>query len=121
MSDLQDDITFVGNGIAGTLKHYDTSSQLVDYWGEGNFLALKITNIPAAATSVKVGLVPTYGGPGGTTPIYDDSGLVEIIEDEDKNLAAFISNKDIQKFVVVTSDGNSSVRKEYDLSPLVCE
>lgn len=121
MSDLQDDITFVGNGIAGTLKHYDTSSQLVDYWGEGNFLALKITNIPAAATSVKVGLVPTYGGPGGTTPIDDDSGLVEIIEDEDKNFAAYINDKNTQKLVIVTTDGANTLRKEYDLSAIVCE
>lgn len=82
---------------------------------------MKVTNIPAAATSVKVGLVPTYGGPGGTTPIYDDSGLVEIIDDDDKNFAAFINDKDNQKLVLVTTDGTSAVRKEYDLSPLVCE
>ena len=121
VSDLQSDISVVGNGIAGTLKHYSESSQLVDYWGEGNFLAMKVTGIPGAATSVKVGLRPTYGGPGGTTPIDDDSGLVEIIDDEDKNFAAYINDKDIQKLVIVTTDGTETVRKEYDLSPLVCE
>ena len=121
MSDLQSDVSVVGNNISGTLKLYSESSQLVDYWGEGNFLAMKVTDIPEDATSVKVGLRPTYGGPGGTTPIDDDSGLVEIIDDEDKNFAAYINDKDTQKLVLVTTDGTSTVRKEYNLSSLVCE
>lgn len=121
VSDLQSDISVVGNNVTGTLKHYSESSQLVDYWGEGNFLAMKVTGIPASATSVKVGLRPTYGGPGGTTPIDDDSGLVEIIEDEDKNFAAYINDKNTQKLVIVTTDGTNTLRKEYDLSAIVCE
>ena len=71
-------------------------------------------------TSVKVGLRPTYGGPGGTTPIDDDSGLVEISDDPDKNFAAFINDKDTQKLILLTTDGTTTIRKEYDLSTLVC-
>ena len=82
---------------------------------------MKVTRILAAATSVKVGLRPTYGGPGGTTPIDDDSGLVEIIDADDKNFAAYINDKDTQKLIVLTTDGEATVRKEYSLSTLVCE
>jgi hypothetical protein len=120
VSDLQTDVSVVGNNITGTLNHYDTSSQLVDYWGEGNFLAMKVKGITEAMTSVKVGLRPTYGGPGGTTPIDDDSGLVEISDDPDKNFAAFINDKDTQKLILLTTDGTTTIRKEYDLSTLVC-
>ena len=121
MIDLQSDISVVGNAVTGTLKHYDTSSALVDYWGEGNFLAMKVLGITEDMTSVKVGLRPTYGGPGGTTPIDDDSGLVEISDDEDKNFAAYINDKDTQKLIIVATDGTATLRKEYDLSMLVCE
>lgn len=121
MSDLQSGVSVVGNAVTGTLKHYDTPSALVNYWGEGNFLAMKVLGITEDMTSVKVGLRPTYGGPGGTTPIDDDSGLVEIIDDEDKNFAAYINDKDTQKIIIVATDGTATLRKEYDLSPLVCE
>ena len=71
---------------------------------------MKVTGIPEDATSCKVGLEPSEG-----------SGLVEIIDDPDKNFAAFITDKDVQKLVLETTDGTSTVRKIYDLSPLTCE
>jgi len=90
-------------------------------WGDGNFLALKFTNMPIGATSVKVGLRPTYGGPGGTTPIDDDSGLVEIINDPDLNGIFMINDKSTQDFKIVVTDGVNTVTKTYDLSGLTCE
>ena len=106
---MQTGVTVAEGAITGTL-HYLSSGQLVSDWGAGNFLALKFTDIDATATSVKVGLDPSRG-----------SGLVEIIDDPDKNGVFKISDKDEQKFVVVTSDGIWSLRQEFDLSGLTAE
>lgn len=109
VSDMQSDVVVSGNAITGTLKHLDTGD-LVDAWGEGNFVALKFTDIDSNATSVKVGLEPSYG-----------NGLVEIINDPDKNGAFKVTDKDEQKFVVVQSDGTKTKRQEFSLSGLVLE
>ena len=79
-------------------------------WGAGNFLALKFTDIDADATSVKVGLDPSQG-----------SGLVEIINDPDKDGVFKITDKDTQKFVVVQSDGLYTKKQTFDLSDLTTE
>lgn len=117
---MQDGLTVGADAITGTLKFLD-SGDIADYWGDGNFMCLKVSNVPTGATSVKVGLRPTYGGPGGTTPIDDDSGLVEILGDPDMNGVFMVNDKDTQKFIITATDGTGSVRKEYDLSGLVCE
>lgn len=107
VSTLQEDDVVVANGkIEGTLKYVE-EGVLADYWGPGCFLALKFT-LPAEATSVRVGLTHSRG-----------SGLVEIIEDPDKNGAFKISDKDEQKFIVVATDGEVVVEQLYDLSDLV--
>lgn len=108
VSDIQgSDVAVNGKKIAGTLK-YLSSGPIVDYWGAGNFLVLKFADIDADATSVKVGLEPSAG-----------SGLVEIIDDPDKNGVFKISDKDDQVFKVVISDGTESQEQEYDLTGLV--
>lgn len=84
-----------------------TSGALVDTWGEGYFVALKFSGFDPAATSVKVGLDPSYG-----------SGLVEILTDPDKNGVFKITDKDTQKFKVVSTDGHNSTTQEFDLSEL---
>lgn len=106
---MQSDIVVSDNAITGTLKQLD-EGDLVDAWGEGHFIALNFTDIPATATSVKVGLEPSYG-----------NGLVEIITDPDKNGAWKVTDKDEQVFKVVTTDGTNTVEKSYDLSGLVLE
>lgn len=96
----------VSNGkITGTL-HKLTSGQLVTDWGEGYFMALKFTKDNAAATSIKVGLNPSQG-----------SGLVEL--DADMDGVFKVTNKDSQKFEVLTSNGNVDFAQFYDLSELV--
>lgn len=97
--------------VTGTIKYYDTPGDIVETWGEGNFFAFKVTNIDENATSVKVGLEPSAG-----------SGLVEIIDDPDKNGIAKISDKNVQKFKVVQSDsaGHKNIQL-YDLSSLTLE
>lgn len=94
------------NKISGTLK-YLANGDLVDNYGPGNFVALKF-QVPEGATSVKVGLDPSEG-----------TGLVEIIDDPDKNGAFKVTNKNSQVFKIVTSYGEDSVTKEFDLKSLV--
>ena len=100
----------VGTGkITGTLNYLSTG-QLVTDWGAGNFMALKFTDIDSDATSVKVGMEPSVS-----------SGLVEIIDDPDKNGVFKVTDKDTQKFVVIQSDGVFSKKQVYDLSELTVE
>ena len=105
---MQDGLTVSSNAITGTLKYLDTGA-LVNRWGAGNFLALKFSNIPAAATSVKVGMDPSYG-----------DGLVEIINDPDLN-GAFKVTDISQKFKVVITDGTNTKTQTFDLSGLTLQ
>lgn len=110
VSDLQDnDVTVNGSNITGTLKYVD-SGELADYWGAGNFLALKFEDLDEDATSVMVGLDPSEG-----------SGLVEIINDPDKNGAFKITNKNTQRFKVVQTVGDRTLTQTFDLSGLTLE
>lgn len=109
---MQSNITVANDKITGTL-HYVT-----DYTGfsgdpaeqNGNFLALNLSsNNFTGLTSVKVGLFPSYG-----------TGLVELIEDPQKNGVFKITNK-LQKFKIVSSDGLHTKYQTFDLSELVLE
>lgn len=106
VGDMQSDVNVEGGKITGSLA-YLTTGDLVDTWGEGNFIALQFSNIDSRATSVRVGLSPS-----------ESSGLVEIINDPDKNGVFKITNKNSQKFVVISSDGTHTSTTEYDLSGL---
>lgn len=120
VEDMQEDVEVGDDAITGTLKYVGTGS-LADYWGAGNFLALNFAATDFTKyTSVKVGLRPTYGGPGGTTPIDDDSGLQEIIEDPDKNGVFKITDKATQKFKIVSTDAETGEinTQIFDLSGL---
>lgn len=104
---MQSNVTVSGNKITGTLKKLTTGA-LPDYWGEGYFLALKFSNIDADATSVKVGLFPSAG-----------SGLVELINDPDKNGAFKITDKATQKIKVVQSGAKGMTTQLFSLADLV--
>ncbi len=109
LTDIQTGVSVSGGKVTGTLKYLSTGALATD-WGAGNFLALKFTDIDSDATSVKVGLEPSEG-----------SGLVEIIDDPDKDGVFKITDKDAQKFVVVQSDGLYTKKQSYDLSELTLE
>jgi hypothetical protein len=112
VSDLQGSDVVVDNSantITGTLKYVSTGS-LVPTWGEGYFLALKFVDIPEDATSVLVGLDPSEG-----------SGLVEVINDPDKNGTFKITDKSVQVAKVVTVTPAGTQTKTYDLSGLTLE
>ena len=106
---MQSKIKIEGNSITGTLKYLDTGS-LVDTYGAGNFIALKFSDIPESATSVKVGLEPSEG-----------TGLVELINDPDKNGAFKITNRFTQNFKIVTTDGTKTTTQIFDLARLNVE
>lgn len=106
VSDLQSNIAVSGNKITGNLA-YVTEGALPDYWGDGNFLALKFTKNDADVTKIRVGLKPSKG-----------SGLVEL--DADMNGAFKITDPKTQKFIVEQSNAQYTERQVYDLSELVC-
>lgn len=116
VSDLQSNVSIANGAVSGTLKYYsDSSKPLVQDWGAGNFLSVKFTNIDSDATSVLVGLEPSAG-----------SGLVELIDDPDKNGVFKITDKNTQKFKVIQStkgsDGSTYTNTQtFDLSGLTCE
>lgn len=110
VSDIQDsDVTVVGNRITGTLK-YLSSGPIAGYWGAGNFLALKFSDVDPRATSIKVGMNPSEG-----------SGLVELLGDPDMNGVFKVTDKTTQKFRVVITDGHVTKTTDYDLSGLTLE
>ena len=108
VSDMQTDVTVTGKKIDGTLK-YLTEGALPDYWGAGNFLALKFTNNDEAVTSIKVGLVPS------------ESGMEPVELDEDMNGVFQINDKDNQKLVVISESADHTKTDFYDLSGLELE
>ena len=111
VSPIQDsDVVVSGNKITGTLKYLDDGGPISGWWGAGNCLALKFSNVDPKPTSIKVGLNPSEG-----------SGLVELLGDPDMNGVFKITDKDTQKFRVVITDGHLTKTTDYDLSDLTCE
>lgn len=79
--------------------------------GTGYFLSLKLHSDDwSQYDAVYAGLEPSAG-----------TGLVRIDQDPDKQITMKLTVEDHvcnQKFVIVSYGGNTSVRKEYDLSPI---
>jgi hypothetical protein len=111
--DLQENVIVSEDAITGTLKYvteYTGFSSTPDLQ-EGNYLVVNLANNNFSNfTSVKIGLDPTQG-----------SGLVEIINDPDKNGVFRIANTS-QKFKIVSIsvDGVENTQI-FDLSGLTLE
>lgn len=106
----KDDVNVTGKAIGGTLKFLSGSNAITDYWGEGYFFAFTMNldgNDWSKYDSVKVGVEPSQG-----------SGLVEIIEDPDKNGIVKIGNDVTQKFVILAKKGTQTKKQVFDLSGL---
>lgn len=113
VSDLQENIVVSEDAITGTLKHVTDYTEFspTPALQEGNYLAVNLAdNDYSDFTSVKIGLDPSQG-----------SGLVEIINDPDKNGVFRIANTS-QKFKIVSTsvDGVENIQ-EFDLSGLTLE
>ena len=111
VSEMQTGVMVMDNGISGRLKFIEGGiAESGPLAGDGYFLALKFTDLDPEATSVKVGLDPSAG-----------TGLVEIIDDPDRNGVFKISNTS-QKFKVVSTDGeNLTTTQVFDLTNLILE
>lgn len=117
VSEMQDDIEvnlydepdpdgFIGD-LDGTLKFIDNFAESGPLAGYGYYLALKFNADWSKYSSVKVGLDPSAG-----------TGLVEIINDPDKN-GVFKLTRDpdegfTQKLVVETTDATTNEVKDYE-------
>lgn len=103
---LQSEV-FVGNGfIHGTLAELE-NGQLVTDWGAGYFLALQFGgNAFDTAKHIYVGLNPSLS-----------SGLVDVINDPDRNGVFKITDKD-QNFRVIIDYGEYQCVYEYALNEL---
>lgn len=108
---MQSNVEFSTGKVTGTLKYLSGSNAITDMWGEGYFLCFNMAdNDYSDLTSVKVGVIPSAG-----------SGLVEIIEDADKNGTVKISDKNQQLFTIIQTDGTHSKKQAFNLSALVLE
>ena len=106
VSSLQTGVEIEGGKATGTLKYVSTGS-LPDWWGAGNFLALKFGDVPTGATSKKVGLRPSAG-----------SGLVEL--DEDMNGVFKVGSK-AQDIIAECKVDNKTIRTVIDLTGMTLE
>lgn len=78
--------------------------------GDGYFLALKWADPAEGVTSLKVGLIPSEG-----------TGLVECIDDTDRNGVFKITDKNKQKLVIIQSGGDRERTQSFDLSKLTLD
>lgn len=111
-SDFQTSIAVANGKVTGTLKFIEGGlSPAGPLSGDGYFLALKWTDPDTSkVTSLKVGLEPSEG-----------TGLVECIDDPDRNGVFKVTNKNVQKVVLIQSDGNNVNKQTLDLSQLTLE
>lgn len=107
-SDFQTSVAVANGEVTGTLTFVEGGlSPAGPLAGDGYFLALKWSNPESKVTSLKVGLEPSEG-----------TGPVECINDTDRNGVFKIANKNVQKVVLVQSDGNNINKQTLDLSKL---
>lgn len=98
------------NRITGTLYKL-TSGAIPAVWGEGYFIALGFYPTGGGQwtqyTSVKVGMDPSVS-----------SGLVEIVDDDTHTGVFKVTDKDLQLFAVLSTNGTDIRYQTYDLSGL---
>lgn len=109
IANIQNNVSVTGDRITGTLYKLTTGA-IPAVWGEGYFLALGFNPASGAwtqYTSVKVGLDPSVS-----------SGLVEIIDDDTHTGVFKITDKDLQLFAVLSTNGTDIRYQTFDLSGL---
>lgn len=111
-SDFQTSVAVAGGKVTGTLKFMENGlAPSGPLSGDGYFLALKWSNPDTTkVTSLKVGLEPSEG-----------TGLIECIDDTDRNGVFKIANKNTQKAVLLQSDGVHANKQVLDLSGLTLD
>lgn len=109
VSAIQTDVKVIDRVIVGTLKNL-TTGEIAEYWGAGNFVALKFVIIDPDITysDIKVGLNPSEG-----------SGLVTL--DADLNGVFKVTDKTAQTFRVEVTKNGAKQTRDYILSGLTVE
>lgn len=103
-----DGVSVTGSQVTGTLKFLSGSNAITDVWGEGYFFCFTLAdNVFTGLDSVKVGVEPSQG-----------TGLVEIINDPDKNGIVKIGDDVTQKFVILQTKGKQTKKQVFNLSGL---
>ena len=111
VSDMQSNVSFSNGKVTGTLKYLSGSNPITDVWGEGYFLCFDMAdNTYTGLTSVKVGMTPSVS-----------SGLVEIINDPDKNGVCKVTDKNAQLFTVIQKKGTQEKTQAWSLAGLTLE
>ena len=111
---MQSNIVVGKSSISGTLKYV---TGYTEFSGEpelqeGHFLALNIKDSDfTGLTSVTGAIVPSATG----------SDPAEMINDEDKNIVFYVSDKDAQHIEFVSTDGTNTRTQKYDISGLTLE
>ena len=103
--DLQSNVEVSGKTISGTLNFIEGGLAETGWLaGDGYFCALKWEDPAEGITSLKVGLVPSAG-----------SGLVECIDDTDRNGVFKVTPSLNQRFVMIQSDGKEERAQYFNL------
>lgn len=107
---MQTDVAIDGNEITGTLNFIEGGlAETGPLAGDGYFLALQWDEPDEDITSLKVGLDPSAG-----------TGLVEAIDDPDRNGVFKIANVQ-QKFKLVQTSAKGTKTQTFDLTGLTLE
>lgn len=105
-SDLQSDVVVTDNVISLKSKFIEGGlAESGPLAGDGYFMALTWSEPAADVTSLKVGVIPTQG-----------TGLVDALSDPDRTVVVKLDNTQHQRFVIYTSDGETSNTQTFDLN-----
>ncbi|MBR6503053.1 MAG: hypothetical protein IKT42_06380 [Clostridia bacterium] len=109
VSNIQTGVNVADGAITGTLKYLATGP-IADYWGAGNFMALKFVDPNKNTDKIDVRMNPTAGtGDGWVTLDNDMNGVFKV-------------TATTQKFEVRTTTTNGTVKTQsFDLSGLTLE
>lgn len=107
-SDMQSDVVIANGKVSGTLNFIEGGlSPSGPLSGDGYFMALKWSDPDEGVTSLKVGLQPSEG-----------TGLVECIDDTDRNGVFKVANNKTQELIFIQSDGTNRSVQVFDLNDL---
>lgn len=98
---FQSNVSVANDTIKATLTKLTGSNAITDVWGEGYFLAYKVSGIDSDATACLIGVEPSAG-----------AGLVNILPDPDKNGIVKITDPTVQTFVIITLDAAGNYSKQ---------
>lgn len=110
-ADFQSDVKVEGNAISGNLQFIKGGLAPSGYLsGDGYFIALTLAdNDFTDLESVKIGFTHSQ-----------ESGLVELIDDPDKNFVGKVTDPTTQRFRIIQTDKNGKTKQQdFDLSGLI--